>query len=93
MKLKPKVIHQLAQYVVEHMSQSEAWTLTVEQGKVVQAIEKIIEKNLHEEEMLDAQAKALLAAQLAKMKDSTIDERKAFQLIKKQLAKQKGMVL
>jgi len=94
MKLKPKVIHQLSQYVVDHLLQSEAWTLSADRGKVVQAIEKIIDANIKEEDALDREAKKLLDTQLAKLGDAAaIDEHKAFGLIKKQLAKQKKVVL
>lgn len=92
-KLVPKVVHHLAQYVFRHMSKENAWELNVDQDRVVAAIETTIQANLKEEETLNAEAKRLLEAQLAKMKGATIDEHKAFLLIKRQLAKQKGMVL
>lgn len=93
MKLKPKVIHELAQFVFRQMSQEGRWTVKGDEGHITQAIQGVIEHNLKEEEELGREAKKLLEAQLAKARDVSIDEHKALQLIKKQLAKQKGMVL
>lgn len=93
MKLKPKVIHELAQYVFREMSRDEKWSVKAEEGRIEQAIAEEIEKNLKAEEALDREAKGLLEAQLAKVPGATIDTHKALGMIKKQLAKQKGFVL
>lgn len=93
MKLKPKVIHQLAQHVTERLSASGAWTLETDEGRVVKTIETLITANMAQEESIEKEAKRLLDAQLAKLSGTSIDEHKAFQMIKRELAKKKGVVL
>ncbi len=94
MKLKPKVIHQLAQFVFSHMAAKAAWHIKADQGRMIQAIEGAIIDNLHDEEALDKEAKALLNQQMAKLPRGTeIDSHKAFHLIKRELAKKKKVVL
>lgn len=93
MKLKPKVIHELAQFVFRQMSKEGRWTVKGDEGHITQAIQEVIEKNLKAEEDLEREARKLLDAELAKARDVSIDQHKALQMIKKQLAKQKGIVL
>jgi hypothetical protein len=64
-----------------------------DESRALEVIRRILSENLHAEEKLEADARALLMDHAKEIRDSASDYRRIFTLVKGKLAKDRGFVL
>lgn len=93
MRLKRERISGLANSIVERLSQTQAIEPRGPKGELTAEVERIITEELMLEDRLDAEVRQILKTHVADMEKSQVDERKMFLMIKRQLAKERGVIL
>ncbi len=93
MLLRDRHIKKIAELVLKNLKDKKLITLRVKEGAILEGIEKVIHDDLMAEVKLDQEARKLLDNYRGQIQSGQLDEQKAFVMIKKQLAKDKKMVL
>ncbi|HEX9443803.1 MAG TPA: DUF507 family protein [Candidatus Binatia bacterium] len=95
MKIKPEQADRLAGELLKSLRAKELIVLKKPEGEIKAKIKDALLKNFHEEEVLEDEARAMLASHSGQMKQAgeEMDHYKMFLLIKQRLAQKKGFVL
>ena len=92
MKIRQSHIGALAKHIFKRLQSKNLATFSKTEEEIVLKFEETFRQNFEEEEKINTMARKLLDQNKAKL-GLTIDEEKAFNMIKKQLAKEKNFVL
>jgi hypothetical protein len=92
MRMKEAQVKQLCQRVLVSLRAKQLIILKKPEREVLLKMEEIFMKDLRVEDEINREAEKLLDQYAAKMGDK-IDKQKMFQMIKKQLIKDKGVVI
>ncbi|MBY0371598.1 DUF507 family protein [bacterium] len=92
MRLKPFQIQMVSQKILQTLKTRQLVILKKSEPEVLKKMEEIFTADLKIEDALNIEAEKLLEAYTAKMGDK-IDRQKMFQMIKKQLIKDRGLVI
>ena len=93
MRLKKEQIQKLAHRVTQALSQSPDVKFKVSADQIDLGIQEIIFKNMNDEELIDAQVKKLMGQYESQIASGQLDRQKVFQMIKKQIVKEKNFIL
>ncbi len=93
MKLKETQIKKLANHVYRKLTEKKLLILRGKENQIIESIIKVITNNMMEEARLDEQARKMLDEHRQKLPPGELDMQRAFNMIKKQLAKEKKFVL
>lgn len=93
MRLKEEHIQRIARLVLRQLKTKNLITPRVSEEKIEAKIVAVITKDLRAEVEIEAEARKVLAGYRTQIASGEIDEHKMFLMIKKELAKKKGMVL
>jgi hypothetical protein len=94
MKIKPEQAEKLADQLLKSYRAKEMIVLKAEESAVRDKIKKTILENFHDEEVIEEEAREMLATHAGQMRQAgEMDQHKMFLLIKQKLAEKKGFVL
>jgi hypothetical protein len=91
MKIKPEQLDRLADQLLKNYRSKELIVLKAKESEVRSKIKNIVEQNFHEEEVIEEEARKMLASHATQVKE--MDHYKMFLLIKQKLAQKKGFIL
>lgn len=92
MRLKKEQIAQIAHQVGENLKKAGC-RLKTDEGAFFGKIEAIIQKNIQDELVIEDEVKKLMDQYRQQIASGAVDPQKAYQMIKKQVAKEKNFVL
>ncbi|MBI3595805.1 MAG: DUF507 family protein [Nitrospirae bacterium] len=93
MRLKKERITALAQTLVDQLTEQQAIRLEASKAELISSLEQIITGELMIEDRLDAEVRQILETYRVQIERGQVDERKMFLMIKKQLAKEREIIL
>lgn len=93
MRLKKERIQSLSKVLAIHLMESGSIRFGKAKETLARAIEQIITNELLVEDRLEAEARKLLESYETQIEKGDVDPHRMLQMIKKQLAKEKGIVL
>jgi hypothetical protein len=94
MKIKPEQADKLAAELLKSYRAKELIVLKAQESDVRAKIKNVIIQNFHDEEVLEEEAREMLASYAGQMRQAgEMDQHKMFLLIKQKLAEKKGFVL
>jgi len=93
MRLKKERITALVQTLVDQLTEQQAIRLEASKAELISSLEKIITEELLIEDRLEAEVRQILETYRVQIEKGQVDERKMFLMIKKQLAKERGIIL
>lgn len=93
MRLKKERIDALAQILVDRLTEQHFIRPDAIKTDLVSSLERIITNELMTEDRLDAEVRQILETYRAQIEKGQVDERKMFLMIKKQLAKEREIIL
>jgi hypothetical protein len=94
MKVKPEQADRLAELILKSYRAKELIVLKVQESVVRTKIKNTIVQNFHEEEVIEEEAREMLATHAGQVRQAgDMDQHKMFLLIKQKLAQKKGFVL
>jgi hypothetical protein len=93
MRLKKERITALVQTLVDQLTEQQAIRLEASKAELISSLEQIITGELLIEDRLDAEVRQILETYRVQIEKGQVDERKMFLMIKKQLAKERGIIL
>ncbi len=93
MRLKEPQIKKIADLILRNLKQKNLVTLRKKEFQVLEAIIKVINDDLHAESKLDADARKMMDQYRKQIDAGQVDEQKMFLMIKKQLAKERKIIL
>jgi hypothetical protein len=94
MKIKPEQAERLAEQILKSYRAKELIVLKAQESAVRTKIKNIIVQNFHEEEVIEEEARKMLASHAGEVRQAgDMDQHKMFLLIKQKLAQKKGFVL
>ncbi|MDO8494201.1 MAG: DUF507 family protein [Deltaproteobacteria bacterium] len=91
MRIVPSQFEFLARFIVRHLAKAGAAQFQKEEATLTAIVAGVFQKSLEEENKLNDDARKLLDQNKKKL-GLSIDEERALQMIKKQLAKERGFV-
>ncbi|HBF12511.1 MAG TPA: hypothetical protein DDW49_03835 [Deltaproteobacteria bacterium] len=93
MRLKEEIIKKIATRVVARLKEKNVATFRVPDSKLVEKVIAVITADMVGEEKLDEDARKMMDQYRGQMQTGAMDERKLFLMIKKQLAKDRKIIL
>ncbi len=93
MRLKKEQIQKIAELVLKGFKEKKLAAFKVPEEKILSRIQEIIIKDLRVESDLDEEVKTMMEKYKAQISSGQIDYQKMFQMIKKQLIKDRGLVI
>jgi len=93
MKLDQKQIHHLCEKVLNELKTQNLVVFKAQEDAVLKRMIQEFEKNLRDEDVLEAEAKKLLAQYQREANAEGLNQAKLFMMLKKELAKKKGFIL
>ena len=93
MRLKKDQIHRISEKVLKNLKDKHLATLKASDTVVFERISKAITDNMLAEDKLENEARALMEKFSAQIASGALNQQELFLKIKKQLAKDKKMVL
>jgi hypothetical protein len=93
MRLKKERITALAQTLIDQLTEQKAIRLETSKAETISSLEQLITEELMIEDRLDAEVRQILETYRVQIEKGQVDERKMFLMIKKQLAKDRGIIL
>jgi uncharacterized protein len=93
MRLKKERIAALARILVDQLTEQRLLRLEAPKADVTALLDQIISDEMMIEDRLDAEVRKILDAYKAQIDQGQVDERTMFLMIKKQLVKERGMIL
>ncbi len=93
MRLTKERIHQIANSLAEHLFSGEMLSITLSQNQLSTKIKQIITDELMIEDRLNDEVHELLKAYESQIEKNQVDYHKMFLMVKRQLAKERGVIL
>ena len=93
MRLRPEKIQQLSEKILEALEEHEAVQLNAEKENIISAIRQTLLQDLRAEEALDEEVEQVLEANKRLIQGKNIDLSAFRRKVKKQLAREQGLVL
>jgi len=93
MKLSKERIAHMAESLAQRLTQQNLVTLTGSRQALVETLTHAITEELAVEDRLNAEVRALMKKYEAEIEKGHVDYQKMFQMMKKQLAKERGVIL
>lgn len=93
MRLKKNRIARLAQALTDRLTEQKAIRLEGPKADLTALLDRIITDELMVEDRLDAEVREILRTHEADIERGQVDERKMFLMVKKQLAKEREIIL
>ena len=93
MRLKRDHITTIARTLVEQLIDHKAIQPNIPKGDLVTSVEQVMTEELSLEDRLDVEVRKILEKYEGEIEKGEVDERKMFLMIKKQLAKDRGLIL
>ena len=94
MKIKPEQADKLAEQILKSYRSKELIVLKAQESAVRSKIKEIIMQNFRDEEVIEQEAREMLASHAGEVKQAgEMDQHRMFLLIKRKLAEKKGFVL
>ena len=94
MKIKPEQLERFADQLLKAYQSKELMVLKAKEAEVRKKIKDVIILNFHEEEVIEEEARLMLATHAGQVKEAReMDHYKMFLLIKQKLAGKKGFIL
>ncbi len=93
MRLKKEQIQKLAHLVFNVLRNPKIATFKTHEDKILSRIGEIITANLVEEDRLEEEVRRLMQQYEHQIASGQLDRQKVFQMIKKQLVKEKNIVI
>jgi hypothetical protein len=94
MKIRPEQLDRLVDDILKAYRAKELIKLKVPEATVRAKIRETIAKNFHDEELLEEEARELLASHAGDVRQAgEMDQHRMFLLIKQKIAQKKGFVL
>jgi hypothetical protein len=93
MRLKKERIAALAETLVDRLTAQHFVRPETPKPDLALSLERIITNELMIEDRLDAEVRRILETNRVQIEKDQVDERKMFLMIKKQLAKERGIIL
>ena len=91
MKIKADQIDRLVDTLVKAYRTKELIILKTSEGDVRAKIKEILNRNFHEEELIEEEAREILASHAGQTRE--MDQHKLFLLTKQKLAQKRGFIL
>jgi hypothetical protein len=93
MRLKKERIAALARILIDQLTEQRLIRLETPKADVTAFLDQIITDEMMIEDRLDAEVRQILDTYKAQIDRGQVDERTMFLMIKKQLVKERGMIL
>ncbi|MFO1518647.1 MAG: DUF507 family protein [bacterium] len=93
MRLKKEQIDKISRLVVSALQAKKLATFKVPEEKILSRIGEIVTKNMLEEDKIDEQVRKLMEQYQAQIASGQMDRQKVFQMIKKQIVKEKNFIV
>jgi len=93
MRLTKERIHQIANSLAEHFFSGEVLSTTLPKDQLVTKVEQMITAELMIEDLLNDEVRELLKAYESQIEKGQVDYHKMFLMVKRQLAKERGIIL
>jgi uncharacterized protein len=94
MKIKPEQADRLAELILRGYCAKDLIALKAQESVVRAKIKNIIVENFHEEQVIEEEAREMLATHAGQVRQAgEMDQHRMFLLIKQKLAQKKGFVL
>jgi hypothetical protein len=93
MRLKKEQIDKISRILFQAIQSKNLATFKVSEEKILSKISEIITKNLLEEDKIDDQVRKLMEQYQTQIASGQLDRQKVFQMIKKQLVKDKNFIV
>jgi len=93
MRLKPEEIQRIARRIVRNLKEKGVASFKTDESKILARIEAVFVKNLNEEGAIEEEVRRLMDQYRAQVASGAIDPQKAYQMIKKQVAKDRKFIL
>jgi hypothetical protein len=91
MKIKTEQLDRLVDNLLRHYQAKQLVILKAKEADIRVRIRKILEQNFREEEVIEAEAREMLASHALQVRE--MDHHKMFLLLKQKLAQKKGFIL
>jgi hypothetical protein len=91
MKIKSDQLDRLADQLLKNYHSKELMVLKTKESEIRAKIKSIVEQNFHEEEVIEEEARKMLASHATDVRE--MDHYKMFLLIKHKLAEKRGFIL
>lgn len=92
MRLKKEQVAFLAHQIVQHL-QKAGCTFKAEEARIIERVEGVIQKNIDDEFRIEDEVKKLMEQYRAQLASGDADPQRVYQMIKKQVAKEKKFIL
>ena len=92
-KVPDKIVERLCKRILDHLKNDGLIQLKAGENVILQRMMKAFHDDLEKERLLDAEARQLLDRYRAAIDRGEIDEQKMYQMIRKQLIKDKKLVI
>ncbi len=92
MRLKKEQVTQIAHQLVDWLK-NIGCVLKAEEWKILARIEAVFQKNMAEEFQIEEEVKTLMERYRSQVASGEVDPQKAYQMIKRQVAKEKKFIL
>jgi len=93
MKLSKERISSISHLILDRLIQAKAIHLNLGQNELTAALETLITEELQIEDRLNDEVRQVLKAYETEIDKGDLDYRKMFQMTKRQLAKERGIIL
>ena len=93
MRLRKKMIDYVAQTVADNLLEKELVTLDVSADTLMTEIRRLITEDLLVEDRLNEEVKEILRAHTDEIDRGDIDYSRMFAMVKRQLVKERGLIL
>lgn len=93
MKFSPERVAGLANLLVDKLVAAGMLELVMDRRALVLSLERVITDELRVEDRIDAEAKEVLRKYEAEIARGQVNERQLFLMIKKQLVRERGVIL
>lgn len=93
MRLKKEQVHKLAEQILRNLKAKNLLTFRKKEPEVLEAIVRVIHDDLEAEVKLDHDARQMMETYRAQIQAGSVDEQRLFQMIKKQLAKDRKLTI
>lgn len=93
MRLRRKMIDYVAKAITDHLLEEECLSVEGSPEVLTAAIRRVITEDLQVEDQLNEEVKAILRAHTLEIDRGNIDYSRMFSMVKRQLVKERGLIL